>query len=73
VQDATILNVGVGADADGVDVAADYGVHPYRGVLAEDHVADDLGGFVYVAAGGDGWGDAFEGSDHSGSNKKQNK
>jgi len=42
VQDGAVLHVAVGADTDGVDVAADDGVHPDAGVLAEHDVADHL-------------------------------
>ena len=53
-----------GADADGVDVAAEDGVHPDAGLVAEDDVADDLGGGVDVAAGGDGWAYAAIRAEH---------
>ena len=64
VEDAAVLNVGVRADANFMDVAAEDGVHPDGGVFAQDDVADDLGGGVDVAGGGDFWGDVFEGADH---------
>src|SRR5579863_1092697 len=64
VEDAVVLDVGVGADADFVHVAAQDGVHPNRRVLAEDDVADDLCRVVDVAGGGDGGGRAFEGANH---------
>ena len=54
VEDGAVLDVGVGADADGVDVTADDGVHPDAGALAEDDVADNLGGEIDIAGGGDG-------------------
>jgi hypothetical protein len=53
VEDGAVLYVGVGADADEVDVAAQDGVHPHRRALAEGHVADNLRGRVHVATGGD--------------------
>jgi hypothetical protein len=43
------LNVGIVADADLVNVAAEDGVHPDAGVFAEDDVADELGGVVDLA------------------------
>jgi len=64
VEDGAVLDVGVGADADFVDIAADDGVHPDGGVLAEDDVADDLGGEVDVAGSGDGGEDSLVGTDH---------
>lgn len=42
VEDGAILHVGVGANADGVDITAQHGVHPDRGVCAEFYIADDL-------------------------------
>ena len=53
VEDGAILHVGVCADADGVDVAAQDGVHPDRGALAENNIAEDLGGEIDIATGGD--------------------
>ena len=47
VEDAVVLDVGPGADADAVDVAPDHGVHPDAGVLAQLHVPDHLGGGVH--------------------------
>jgi hypothetical protein len=49
VEDGAVLDVGVGANADGVDVTAQDGVHPHRRALAEHDVAEDLGGGVDVA------------------------
>src|SRR6478736_5071187 len=43
VEHAAILHVGVFANADGKDVAADDGVHPDAGVFADLNVANDLG------------------------------
>jgi hypothetical protein len=64
VKDGAVLNVGAVADADGVYVAADDGVHPDGGVLAEDDVSENLGGGVDVAGGGNGRGEASEGAEH---------
>jgi hypothetical protein len=64
VQDAVVLNVGVVADADLVDVAAEDGVHPDAGVFAKNDVADELGGVVDVAGVGELGSDAFVGADH---------
>ena len=52
VENGAILHVGVGADADGVDVAAQDGVHPHGRSLAEDHIADQLRGKIDIATGG---------------------
>jgi hypothetical protein len=52
VQHGAVLHVGVRAHADGVHVAAQYGVHPHRGALAQRDVTDDLGGKVNVTTGG---------------------
>ena len=67
VEDGAVLDVGAGADADGVHVAAEDGVHPDGGLGAEMDVADDLGGGVDVAAGGEGGGEAAEGANHAAS------
>jgi hypothetical protein len=64
VDDGAVLYVGAGSDADAVDVAADDGVHPDGAVLAEDYVADDLGGDVHVGGGGDGGVNTLEGTEH---------
>ena len=56
VEDGAVLDIGVGADADGVDIAAQDGVHPDRGVLAEGDIADELGGEIDVGTGGEGPG-----------------
>jgi len=65
VEDAVVLNVGVVADANLVDIAAEDGVHPDAGVFAEDDVADDLGGVVDVAGVRKLGRDALVGADHS--------
>ncbi len=64
VEDAVVLDVGVVADANLVDIAAEDGVHPDAGVLAYDYVADELGGVVDVSGFGELGGDAFVGADH---------
>ena len=53
VEDGAVLNVGAGADADVVDVAADDAERPHAGVFADDHVADDDRGGIDVGRGGD--------------------
>src|SRR5260370_34288767 len=53
VEDAAVLNIGAGADADVVHVAADYGAGPDAGVRTDDDVADDDGGGVNVGGCGD--------------------
>ena len=65
VEDSAVLHVGASTDADGVDVASDDGVHPDAGVFAQDDIADDLGGGVDVAAGGNDWGNSLVRPDHS--------
>src|SRR6266853_2786665 len=64
VEDGAILNVGAGADADVVDVAADYRAGPDAGGWGDDYVADDYGGGVNVGGGGDFGALAAIGSDH---------
>src|ERR1700674_4194557 len=64
VEHAVVLNVGVVADADLVNVAAEDGVHPDARVFAENDVADELGGVVDVAGVGELGSDAFVGADH---------
>ena len=53
VEDAAVLNIGAGADADVVHVAADDGAGPDAGVGTDDDVADDDGGGVNVGGYGD--------------------
>src|SRR6266478_9775170 len=53
VEDAAVLDVGAGTDADVVYVAADDRAGPDAGVGADDYVADDYGGRVNVGGGGD--------------------
>src|SRR5216684_4102164 len=53
VEDAAVLDVGAGADADVVHVAAHDGAGPDAGVGADDHVADNDGGGVNVGGCGD--------------------
>ena len=43
VQNGTVLDVDVVADADGIDVAAHHGVEPDGTAVAHHHVADDGG------------------------------
>jgi hypothetical protein len=64
VEDAVVLNVGIVADADLVDIAAEDRVHPDAGVFAKNDVADELGGVVDVASVGELGRDAFVGADH---------
>jgi hypothetical protein len=64
MEDAVVLNVGVVADADLVNVAAEDRVHPDAGVLAEDDVANELGRVVDVAGVGELGSDAFVRADH---------
>src|SRR5271168_946490 len=53
VEDAAVLDVGAGADADVVNVTANHAAGPDAGVFADDYVADDDGGGVNVGGGGD--------------------
>ncbi len=64
VEDRAVLNIGVGADLDGVDVAAQDGIHPDGGVFAECDVAEELGGEIDIAAFGDARGVALPGAKH---------
>src|SRR5882762_156207 len=63
VEDAAVLDVGAGTDADVVDVAADDRAGPDAGVGADDYVADDYGGGGNVSGGGDFWALAAVGAD----------
>jgi hypothetical protein len=51
VEDGAVLDIGVGPDADGVDIAAQDGVHPDGGAVSEGDIADELGGEIDVAGG----------------------
>src|ERR1700738_5650131 len=53
MEDAAVLNIGAGADANVVHVAADDGAGPDAGVGADDDIADDDGGGVNVGGCGD--------------------
>jgi len=64
VQDGAILDVGAGADTDVMDIAADDGVHPHARVVAEDDIADELGGGVDVAGGWNRGSDVAVRADH---------
>ena len=64
VEDAVVLNVGIVADSDLVNVTAEDRVHPDAGVFAENDVADELSGVVDVAGVGELGSDAFVGADH---------
>jgi hypothetical protein len=64
VEYGVVLDVGIVANADLVDVAAKDGVHPDAGVLADNDVADELGGVVDIRGAGELGGDAFIGADH---------
>jgi len=65
VEGAVVLNVGVVADANLVNIAAEDSVHPDAGMFAENDVADELGGVVDVAGVGELGSDAFVGADHA--------
>jgi hypothetical protein len=43
-----ILDVGAASNDDVIDIAAQNGVAPYRGIVAKLNVADDLGRFVEI-------------------------
>src|SRR5258708_6131450 len=64
VQNAAVLNVGMRADANLVDISADDGVHPHAGVFGENDVADDLRGVIHVTRCGDGWRNSLVRTDH---------
>ena len=52
MEDGTVLNIGICPYTDGVDIATKDGIHPDRGVLAEDHISKDLCRNVDVAGFG---------------------
>ena len=64
VEDGAVLDVGVGADADGVDVAAEDSIHPHGGLLAQGDVADELGGEIDITTGVDLGYAALETANH---------
>jgi len=49
MENAAVLDIGVRSDADRVHIAADDGVHPDAGLIAENYVADNLRRFIYIA------------------------
>ncbi|SPE21381.1 hypothetical protein SBA5_300025 [Candidatus Sulfotelmatomonas gaucii] len=53
MENRAVLHVGAGAYADGIDIAAENGIHPHRGALAEHHIAKDLGREIDIATGRD--------------------
>src|SRR5205823_986699 len=65
VKDRAVLNVRACADADVVDIAADYRAGPNAGVCADDYVADQDGGGINIGGGGDLRKLAAIGSDHA--------
>jgi hypothetical protein len=52
VEDGAILYVAALAYPDGVDVAAEDGVHPNRGSFAQHNVSDKLGADINIATCG---------------------
>ena len=64
VQYAAVLDIGVIADADPVDVAANYGQRPDRAVFAHFDVADNDGRLVDIAVCTDTRGSAPETANH---------
>ena len=64
VEHAVVLDVGPGAHADPVHVAADHGVHPDARVLPELDRADHLGGRVHVGASAQSGPYPLVGADH---------
>src|SRR5438105_4101990 len=69
---ATILHVRMRADVDGMHVAAQNGIHPDAGVLAEHYISDDLGRRIHIAGIRNGRHDAFVRADHSEYRKRLN-
>jgi hypothetical protein len=64
VEHGAVLHVSAVADADGVYISADDGIHPDRGTLTKDHVAENLGRGVNVTTGRDLGRTALVASDH---------
>src|SRR3984885_6595745 len=50
VQHTAILNARIGADADGINVAAHHCVHPDGCMLAEDNITNDLRRLIHITA-----------------------
>ncbi len=65
MQHAVVLNVGIGADANLVHVPAQDRVHPYRCVLAENDVADDLRRLVHITCRRNRRAHSFNRSNHN--------
>jgi hypothetical protein len=65
MQDCTILHIALCADADGVDIAPEDGIHPDAGVLAQSDVSDELSGVIDVAACWNNWSYALVDADHA--------
>lgn len=64
VEHGTILDVAAGADANGMNIPAQDGIHPDAGVFTEGHIADDLCRDVYVTGIGINRGMALVRADH---------
>ena len=65
VEDAVVLDVRPGPDADPVHVAPDDRVHPDAGVVAQLDVADHLGGHVHPGASAQRRTYPLVGADHA--------
>jgi hypothetical protein len=64
VEDGAILNIGIGTDANGMDIATQDSVHPDRGIFTESNIADKLGGGIDVARRREGRSVALVGANH---------
>src|SRR5256885_9486159 len=65
MQHAVVLDIGEGSNADLVHIAPQYGIHPYRSVLPEYNVPDDLRRLIDKTARWNRRADAFIGSNHA--------
>jgi hypothetical protein len=64
MQHGVVLDICVSAYADGMNIAANHGIHPDTGVFAKYHIANHLRGNIHVASAGNGGQDALVGPNH---------
>jgi hypothetical protein len=64
MQHAAVLHIRVRAHSDRIHVAAQDGIHPDAGVLAENYIADDLCRVIDITRSRDGWRPALIRTNH---------
>jgi len=65
MQHGAVLHIAASADPDAVYIAAQHGVHPDAGLLAQDDITEHLRGGVDVRGGRDGGRDTSIGAEHT--------